>query len=77
MKDQHTMITGYQDLDQRQIDMINEIKGLEEQVGKLYQKLVSKGQWPLDPRWLSIGRTDLQKGFMALVRAVASPRSSL
>jgi hypothetical protein len=28
-----------------------------------------------DQRWVAIAKTDLQKGFMALVRAVAQPES--
>jgi hypothetical protein len=29
----------------------------------------------LDARWLAIGITDLQKGFMALIRAIACPET--
>lgn len=32
-----------------------------------------RGQDGIDRRWLSIARTDLQKGFMALTRSVAQP----
>lgn len=32
-----------------------------------------RGQAGVDRRWLSIARTDLQKGFMALTRSVAQP----
>ena len=28
---------------------------------------------PLDRRWISIGATDLQRGFMAVIRGIAQP----
>jgi hypothetical protein len=28
---------------------------------------------PLDQRWISIGATDLQRGFMAVIRGIAQP----
>ena len=28
---------------------------------------------PLDQRWISIGSTDLQRGFMAVIRGIAQP----
>ena len=28
---------------------------------------------PLDQRWISIGATDLQRGFMAIIRGIAQP----
>ena len=29
----------------------------------------------IDQRWLAIGKTDLQKGFMSVVRSIAKPTS--
>jgi hypothetical protein len=78
MKDQHTMITGYRDLSQAEIDLMNEGKALAEQVGQYVEKLerarfaTNASQEP-DKRWLAIGRTDLQKGFMAVIRSIAKP----
>lgn len=74
MKDQHQKIKGYRDLSQEEIDMINEIKELGEQARTLIERLEILSP-PTDKRWLSIGKTDLQKGFMALVRSVARPES--
>lgn len=77
MKDQHEKITGYRDLTQEEIDLMNEIKRVAETAGELVKKLrasdavnTTEG---LDQRWISIGQTDLQTGFMALVRSVARP----
>ena len=71
MKDQHTKIKGYRDLSQEEINLMNEAKSLAEQVGILVDKIQLDRN--TDLRWLSIGRTDLQKGFMSLIRSVAKP----
>ena len=71
MKDQHTKIKGYRDLSQAEIDLMNECKELSEKVGELVERVqVSKNN---DRRWSSIGGTDLQKGFMSLIRSIAQP----
>ena len=65
------LIKGYRDLSQEGIDLMNEAKSLAVQVGDLVAKIQAT---PLtDKRWASIGQTDLQKGFMSLIRAVAQP----
>ena len=71
MDNQHQKIKGYRDLTQEEIDLMNEAKALSEQVGALTEKI--KGTSGIDPRWLSIGVTDLQKGFMAVIRSIAKP----
>ncbi len=71
MDNQHKQIKGYRDLSQEEIDLMNEAKYLAVQVGDLVAKIQVT---PLtDKRWVSIGKTDLQKGFMSLIRAVAQP----
>ena len=71
MENQHRIIKGYRELSQQEIEIMNEIKSHGEQAGLLITKL--KQITELDQRWISIGATDLQKGLMALVRAVAKP----
>lgn len=82
MENQHQKITGYRDLSQQEIDLMNEIKTKAEECGQLVAKLKALNgneiadpfqQRVLDQRWVSIGATDLQTGFMALTRAVAQP----
>lgn len=73
MKDQHEKIKGYRNLTQEEIDFMNEIKEHGEKLGDLIDKLSSLQD--VDKRWLSIGKTDLQTGVMALVRSVARPTS--
>lgn len=71
MENQHQKIAGYRDLSQEEIDLMNEIKGAGEALGMLVDRL--RHTDTLDQRWISIGATDLQRGFMALVRGVAQP----
>jgi hypothetical protein len=71
IENQHRLISGYCDLTQPEIDMMNEIKALGEKVGSLINALDEDGR--CDGRWLAISRTELQKGFMFLTRAVAKP----
>lgn len=72
MENQHRQIMGYGELDENEIQLMNEIKALAAEVGVAVESLKSRGE-DLDQRWISIGATDLQKGFMALTRGVAKP----
>lgn len=71
MDNQHKRIKGYQDLSPEEITLMNEIKDLAEQVGALVNKITATPG--VDMRWIAIGKTDLQKGFMELTRGVAQP----
>ena len=81
MENQHREIKGYRELDRSEIDLMNRIKEMAAQVGQLVGELetVNRTQSGLisdsnaDPRWVAIGKTDLQKGFMALTRSIAKP----
>ncbi len=64
-------ISGYRDLSPEEIQMINAVKGAGESVRELLD-LVAKMPG-VDKRWISIGQTQLQQGFMAVVRAIARP----
>lgn len=86
MENQHQKIKGYRDLSQEEIDLMNEIKAAGEQLGQLVIKLEMTFTIPspiieddvcctIDKRWVSIGKTHLQQGIMALVRSVAKPES--
>lgn len=70
MDNQHKKISGYRDLSQEEIDLMNEAKELEKQAGRLFRKLAAAG---VPARELALGRTKLQEGFMWLVRSVAQP----
>lgn len=88
MDNQHKQIKGYRDLSQVEIDLMNRIKIKEAEVlalhnevhallttqpGKAnderYQQILAAEPF----RWAAIAKTDIQTGFMALIRAVAQP----
>lgn len=78
MDNQHRKIKGYRDLSQEEIDLMNEIKEKAAEVGALVEKLekadfARSADEDTDKRWVDIGKTDLQKGFMALTRSIAKP----
>lgn len=69
---QHKKITGYRDLTEEEIAMMNSIKlhgeGLSQQIDTLYEA-------GLPAEWLIEGEKLLKLGIMCLVRAVARPTS--
>lgn len=71
MDNQHKHIKGYRDLSQAEIDAMNEGKALAEQCGEWIKKL--RATDGLDQRWVSIGATHMQEGFMAAIRGIAQP----
>lgn len=71
MKDQHEKITGYRDLSQEEIDLMNEGKALAELCGAFIDKLESNIE--TDKRCVALGKTNLQQGFMWAIRGVAQP----
>jgi hypothetical protein len=78
MENQHKLITGYRDLSQQEIDAMNKAKELANAVGAFCNSLAAMAKedpTAIDPRWVAIGQTDLQKGFMALTRSIAKPTS--
>ena len=78
-------ITGYRQLSTREVALMNEGKALAEQCGAFVEKLrahdgrnlgVPGYQMPalkLDQRWVSMGSSDIQVGFMKLMRGIAQP----
>ena len=72
MDNQHRLIKGYRELDAAEIAAMNAVKQHAEKTGELVAQARAAGA---DPRWCSIAETQLQQGFMALVRSVAKPES--
>lgn len=81
-------VTGYRQLSEAEVALMNEGKALAEACGTYIAKLrthpsahpmghnapTGPGQLPtLDQRWVSIGATDIQRGFMAVIRGIAQP----
>lgn len=87
MDNQHKQIKGYRDLSQAEIDLMNEVKEHAERTRDLLNRIDRHiDAQSIDPdqphsvvtlpaRWLAEGRTDLQKGFMCVIRAIAQPTS--
>lgn len=88
MENQHQKIKGYRELSQVEIDLMNRIKEfgpqlqtlideLHEHIKQQYEGATKEEDQRLmnaNPgRWVNVGATDLQKGLMALTRAVAQP----
>ena len=71
MENQHRKISGYRELTEHEIALMNQIKKQGEALGDLVEQL--RTTTGLDQRWVSIGATDLQKWLMALTRGVAQP----
>lgn len=68
---QTTGIQGYRQLSTAEIDLVNQIKSKAQEIDSLVRQLEAMPD--IDKRWLAVGKTDLQKGFMGVVRAIAKP----
>lgn len=71
MDNQHRKISGYRELSQEEIDIMNAIKEKEKEVKELIGELSSFNE--IDQEWFHEGKMDVQKGFMSLVRSIAKP----
>lgn len=66
-------ITGYRELTQAELDLVNSLEDLGNNLGATLDELAKVEAF--DQRWLAIGRTDMQKGLMSVIRAVTRPDS--
>lgn len=71
MENQHRQIAGYRELEQHEIDLMNRVKKAGQELGNLVKDL--EAMRLLDQRWISIGKTHIQQGLMALTRGVTKP----
>ncbi len=71
MQDQHKQIKGYRDLTQEEIDLMNRLKQKGEEIFALIQELNVNSE--TDKRCVALGQTNVQQGFMWLIRSVARP----
>lgn len=67
----YTPIKGYRELGTEEIADINRCKEIEAMV--LATVAMLRDATKYDPRWLAIGQTHIEQGFMALNRAIAQP----
>ena len=72
MSDQQGLpVHGYQPQPDTNVARVNAMKLLEERVLRALDDLAEDGA--ADPRWLAIGRTQIEQGFMAVNRSVFRP----
>ena len=85
MDNQHRKISGYRELDQAEIALMNEIKAKGLELRQLIEKVRASPLHETDEvsylmfdaerkRWADEATTTLQTGVMQLVRAVALPQ---
>ena len=71
MDNQHRKISGYRELSQFEIDLMNEAKSLEARWNGFIDRL--REHKVFDQRQVSIAATDGEAAFMRAVRAIARP----
>lgn len=73
MPEQHEglPVAGYKPQTTASIDLVNANKEIEERVLRRFDELAAiEG---VDKRWLAIGRTAIEQGFMAVNRSIFKP----
>jgi hypothetical protein len=70
---QGTEVIGYHKLTEVEIEKMNLVKKMANDVGAAVDALMLDGT--VDTRWIAIGKTQLQQGFMAINRGIAKPDS--
>jgi hypothetical protein len=71
MENQHRKIAGYRELSAEEIALMNECKAVAETVRELHARIAAAPG--IDGRAAAIAKTELQTGFMWLVRSIAQP----
>lgn len=67
-------IQGYRKQSQEAVDAVNEFKRLEEEFLRAVDRLKANPNIAEDGRWLAIGVTEVEKGFMAVNRSIFKPQ---
>jgi hypothetical protein len=74
MENQHRKISGYRELSEAEIALMNEAKSLGAEVGDLLSSLKRDPNGEgFDQRAVALAATHIQTGFMWLVRSIARP----
>ena len=84
VENQHRKITGYRDLSEDEIALLNEVKAAEALVARLHERItvmaIRRANEPSlaaahhdTPRQAAIAKTEFEGAFMRLARAVADP----
>ena len=78
MENQHRKISGYRELSQEEIDLMNEIKEEGRELNQLVYQVALLPVYDESAdierqRWVECARVSIETGVMQLVRAVALP----
>lgn len=65
-------VAGYRPQPTSNVELVNAMKAAEERVLRQLDVLAQRDD--IDKRWLAAGRTDIEKGFMAVNRSVFRPQ---
>ena len=71
MAEAEQKVTGYRELSREEIDLVNEGKRLAQECGEFIERL--EAMESLDQRCVSLGKTNLQQGFMWATRGITRP----
>ncbi|MBN9243383.1 MAG: hypothetical protein J0I98_11365 [Mesorhizobium sp.] len=66
-------VAGYRPQSPEAIASVNTPKEIEEHVLRLLDEVAADAALAVDKRWLATGRTDIEKGFMAVNRSIFKP----
>ncbi|OJY36395.1 MAG: hypothetical protein BGP11_08415 [Rhodobacterales bacterium 65-51] len=64
-------VAGYRPQSSVNVARVNAVKQMEERLLRLLDEL--KADSEIDQRWLQIGRTSIEQGFMDVVRSIFKP----
>lgn len=64
-------VPGYVDQSQDNVNLVSENKRLEENLLRVLDEFAKSDA--VDKRWLAIGRTHIEQGFMAINRSIFKP----
>ena len=64
-------VQGYRAQPESNVQLVNENKVVEEKILRTIDSLMDNPD--IDKRWLSIARTNIEQGFMALNRSIFKP----
>jgi len=67
-------VEGYTEQSELRIQMVNLNKKMEEGFLRVFDNLAKSPDGAIDKRWLAIGRSQIEQGFMAVNRAIFMPQ---
>jgi hypothetical protein len=71
MQHQGLPVSGYRPQSADRVSLVNANKEVEERVLRILDELAASDA--VDKRWLAIGRTHIEQGFMAVNRSIFQP----